>query len=776
MSGSINFNGLASGIDTASIISEMIAIDRQPETAIQTAQTALQAQQTAYNTVSAKLLALQATTYPLDALRGFSLVTAASSTATVASVTAVTGAQTGTHTINVTSLAQSQVISTSVQTSQTAPLGQSGQIIINGTAISYQAADSLQTFASNINAAQPGLTASIISPTSGQYYLTLGSTNSGVEGKISISDAGTGTLLGGTLGMFSGTSSFAHTLSPSGHGSALFADSATSIATLEGLTTPASGTVTLTVGGVAKTVSIDLSQSLSQIAQSINAGAAGTAQVVTVTDPITNTSKQQLQLNSTVTAFTDNKNLLANLGIVQSPLAAGNELTQAKDAVFTIDTLAATRPTNSFSDAISGVTINLLTPGTTNLTVSSDTTTIKSNIQAFVTAYNDTLDNIDTQSQYDPTSGTTGVLFGDSTTQNIFDSLVSNTNGSIPGLPSNLSLLSQVGITIDQNDRLQIDDATLSSQLTSNLSGVAKLFQASGTSSDPSVQFVSAAQTTVPSSTSGYAVHVFTPASQATYVSSSNQTLPLAADETLTFGGPLFGSSASGSPLQGYSLQLHAGATAAAIVSQINADTTIGPLVSASLTSGGNLQLISKQYGSTADFAVVSSASIGPDTSSIGTTPTEVQGVDVVGTINGETASGIGQFLTGSQTAGVSGTNGLALGLQLRVTATAAGNYGTMVYTSGVADVVKNYITGQTDAYTGALTTAVAGLQTQIDGDTSDIADIEARLTDEQTTLQQQFTAMEVAVAQIKAASSGLAALGVSASSSSSSSTSSSLQ
>ena len=197
MSGSINFSGLSSGIDSNSIIDQLIAVDRQPENSIKIQQQYLQQRQTAYNTVSAKLLGLQASTYSLDALRAFNIVTADSSAATVATVSAATGAQTGTHAINVANLAQSQVIGSVAQTSQTAPLNQHGQIIVNGKAINYQDADSLQSLAANINSAQAGVTASIITPTNGQYYLTLGSTNSGIQGKISLSDAGSGNLLGG---------------------------------------------------------------------------------------------------------------------------------------------------------------------------------------------------------------------------------------------------------------------------------------------------------------------------------------------------------------------------------------------------------------------------------------------------------------------------------------------------------------------------------------------------------------------------------------------------
>ncbi len=775
MSGSINFSGLSSGIDTGTIIDQLISVGRQPENSIKIQQQYLQQRQAAYNTVSAKLLGLQAAAFPLDALRAFNVVNATSSAPTVATVSAQTGAQTGTHAINVTSLAQAQVISSGVQSTQTGPLNQHGQILINGKAINYQDADSLQSIASSINSAQAGVTASIITPTTGQYYLTLGSNNSGVQGKISASDVGNGTLLSGGLGIYANTSSFAHPISANVVGSALFTDSATSIGTLQGQTAPAVGNVSLTIGGTARNVSIDLSQSLSQIAQTINNVSAGTATVATVTDPITNATKQQLQLTG-VTAYTDSNNVLANLGITQNNLNnSTTELTQGTDAAFTIDNIQASRPTNSFTDAISGVTINLVAAGATSLNVASDTASIKTNIQSFVKAYNDVLDTIDSNSQYDSGTGKTGPLFGDALTQNVYNDLVSNANGVITGLPSNLSLLSQIGITTDTSDHLQINDATLSQQLATNLSGVAKLFQSSGVSSDPNVQFVSATQDTVPSPAAGYKVHVFTPASQAVYQSASIQSQPLATDETLTFGGPLF-NTVVGSPLQGRSLQLRAGATAADIVSQINGDPIIGAQISASLVPpgggnpGGQLRLISKQYGSLADFAVVSSASIGTDTSGVGTLFQERKGVDVVGTINGETSTGVGQFLTGSQNGGTPGSKGQALGLQLRVAATAPGDYGATTFTSGVADIIKNYITGQTDGYTGALTQAVTSLKTNIDDYQSNIDGIEASLKAEQAFLKAQFTAMEVAVAQLKSSSAGLATLGITPASTTSSS------
>lgn len=766
----ISFAGLSTGIDTNQIIQAMLQRARLPEQFYQQDMQRIQARQAAYNALSAQLLTLQTSALSLDTYSTFRAMTVTSSNQNVVTATAQPGAQAGTHTITVNALAQAEMISSGPQTSQTAPLGFSGQLLINGKAINVSAADSLQSLATNINSAQAGVRAAIISPAQGQYYLTISSINTGVAGQISIADVGNGNLLQ-QLGIAGTGGRIKHPLtSGTGAGSDLFTDSVTPIATLEGLTTPPSGDVQIQLNnGSFQTVHIDLSQSLSQIAASINA-ALGTsaASVQSVTNPYTGQTEQQLQIAG-ATGFMDSNNVLADLGIYQVNLAAGRELAQAQDASFTIDGLAATRPTNTFSDLISGVTINLLQassgssgPATATITIANDTDSIQKAIQNFVTTYNNTVDMVSQQSQYDPNTGQTGVLFGDTTIEGLMNTLVQMVNGQVNGLPSSLSLLSQIGITLDQTGHLNIDQNALNKALSTNLQGVAQLFQASGTATDPNVQFVTSGPNTQPSPPGGYAVVITQPAKQAQFTAAFAQTQPLATAETITFGGPLFGMPATTSgTLTGPSITLHAGSTAADVVAQINSDPTISALVSASLDSQGRLQLTSKQYGSSATFDVVSSAPAAANSTGIGTTIQQVSGQDVQGTINGEVCTGNGQFLTDTQL----GTNGVgqgqAVGLEVRVTATQPGSYGTVSFTSGIADMVKNFLSSQTDPVTGALTLVVNQMQTQYQNDQQSINDIEAKIAMEEQMWLQEFTNMEQVVANLKASSAGLSAFGV---------------
>jgi flagellar hook-associated protein 2 len=161
------------------------------------------------------------------------------------------------------------------------------------------------------------------------------------------------------------------------------------------------------------------------------------------------------------------------------------------------------------------------------------------------------------------------------------------------------------------------------------------------------------------------------------------------------------------------------------------------------------------------------------NSSGIGTTLLDQKGVDVAGTINEEAATGIGQFLTGSQQGTTSTTNGKALGLQIRVTATAPGSYGTISFTSGVADLVKNYVNTQTDGFTGALATAVNGFQDNINDLQGSITDLETQLTAQQQALTDQYAQLEATVSQLRSAGAGLAALGLTVTSPSSNASSS---
>jgi len=149
---------------------------------------------------------------------------------------------------------------------------------------------------------------------------------------------------------------------------------------------------------------------------------------------------------------------------------------------------------------------------------------------------------------------------------------------------------------------------------------------------------------------------------------------------------------------------------------------------------------------------VVSNLEAASDNSGIGTTPINAEGQDVQGTINGEPATGRGQFLTGNS------NNPNTAGLQIRVTATAPGTYGKVHFTRGVADQVRLFARQVTDVVNGDIQNATNALRDQISAIERQIESIREEVNRRQLMLREQFARMERAISQMQSQGARLAA------------------
>jgi flagellar hook-associated protein 2 len=744
----INFSGLSTGIDSDSIIQQLLKLESRPITAIQTRQNQLRQQQVALGKISAAVSGLQAAAAKLDAQDAFRIVAASSSDSSVAAVSAQPGALAGTHEIQVLQLARAQRISSAAHSSQTDGLGLSGQILVNGKAVTIASGDSLQAIAASINSAKAGATASVVAVDSSTYRLVIASDNTGSANTLTIADVGNGTIARSGLGLITAGTSL-RTPVTNGAASALFSDNATSIATQVGLTAPAAGTIQ--INGV--DVAIDLgTDSLMSIAGKINvAGISGvSAAVVSATDPATGTTMQRLEITGASTpTFADDQNILTTLGVLKHSVA--DELVTAQDAEFKLNGLTLTRSSNTVTDAVSGLTITLLKQTgqpTANITVRADTETIKANISAFVSAFNQLKTTHQDVASFDPQTLATGPLFGDTTVQTLVDSLTDLVTGAVPGLPNSTAALSQIGISLSQAGLLNLDDAALTQALTTRLPDVARLFRATGTNVDTRISFLAATEKTLSSGAMGYAVEITAAPTRATMTAGTAHTADDNPDtEILNFSGGPFGA-------QGRGVIIAPNSTLDGIIAQINSHSVISLYVTASRT-GDSLTLTAKQYGAQGGFTVVSTQMAAANNTGIGTDPVSVTGVDVAGTINGEAATGRGQILAGN--AGNANTDGL----QVLVNSTVTGTHGSLVFSKGVGNLVKYMASSATDFLNGSLSTLSNDLNTRISEMQTEITDLQERLKARETFLRQQFGAMEAAVARIRSASAGLAALGV---------------
>ena len=133
------------------------------------------------------------------------------------------------------------------------------------------------------------------------------------------------------------------------------------------------------------------------------------------------------------------------------------------------------------SSGVTGLSVTALGEGTTNISVQSDTSTISSAINSFVTDYNAVQNYISSQTASSTSSTgkvTPGLFTGDLDVENIATSLRQLTD-AVPGSATSglAQTLNAIGVTSNgNNNTLSVNSTTLNSALASNLSEVQIIF------------------------------------------------------------------------------------------------------------------------------------------------------------------------------------------------------------------------------------------------------------------------------------------------------------
>lgn len=265
-----------------------------------------------------------------------------------------------------------------------------------------------------------------------------------------------------------------------------------------------SGTFTADSSKSPITIDIDAaSSSLDEIRDQINDANAGVrASVVYVgkNSGGTDIYKLALTANDTgaansmrITTMDSSDNVLAdNTGLAQlsyDPTKAtgtGNEYDvkiAAQDAALTVDGIALTRSSNTITDAINGVTLNLLKEDSTTLTIVKDTDSIKTALQTFVKAYNDVNTLTHDLSEYNSDTKTASVLTGDSGVRSLQTSLRQLIGYTVQPATLSVRNLSAVGIAMQRDGSLEFDTSKFDTAVTNSASDVATLFSSDTTAS-----------------------------------------------------------------------------------------------------------------------------------------------------------------------------------------------------------------------------------------------------------------------------------------------------
>jgi flagellar hook-associated protein 2 len=252
--------------------------------------------------------------------------------------------------------------------------------------------------------------------------------------------------------------------------SGAFTDSSTQVGT---------GTLTITVGGQAMNLSIDGSNnSLASIRDAINKASDNPGVSATI---VNGTDGAHLVLSGTRTGAANGFTVSGSGGDgglaalnYDASASSGNNLTAinaASDALYTIDGLAANSAGNSISTAIDGLTLNLSTLGTSTVSVADDPSKATSALSNLVNTYNSFVGIYQNLTKYDVTSKTAGAMIGDATLNGINSTLSRIVGGSANG-----ATLSSIGISLQVDGTLKLDNDKLSAALADGGKQVSDLF------------------------------------------------------------------------------------------------------------------------------------------------------------------------------------------------------------------------------------------------------------------------------------------------------------
>lgn len=234
------------------------------------------------------------------------------------------------------------------------------------------------------------------------------------------------------------------------------------------------GSFKFTVGsGTEQSVSVDATTTLTGLRDAINALDAGvTASIV---NDGSSPNPQRLILTSDSTGTSNALAITQN----NTSLNFATTLQTAQNASFSVDGLSMTRSSNTVTDAVSGVSIDLSSADaakTVTLTVARDTSAIKSKISDFVSKYNSVVSQIKSNNRYDTETRTSGAFFGDPVARSIWDDLRRTMSGAVSGLPSTMNRLIHAGISSDTEGVMSVDDTKLSTALSTGFDDVVDLF------------------------------------------------------------------------------------------------------------------------------------------------------------------------------------------------------------------------------------------------------------------------------------------------------------
>lgn len=222
-------------------------------------------------------------------------------------------------------------------------------------------------------------------------------------------------------------------------------------------------------GGASLSIPISATATLADLRNAINGSASNPGVTATILNA---DDGSHLLVTATKTGVANGFTLANTAG---TGLGATTALSGV-DASVTINGSTLTRPSNQITDAVDGLTLNLVkttdSGSPLTLTVASDNSALQNKLTALVNAYNNMTTVLKNQSAYNATTKTLSPLAGDSMIQTLQRSVRKALTDPVAGVNASYASLASVGVTVDRYGVMSLDSSKLNKAIAAEGSGV----------------------------------------------------------------------------------------------------------------------------------------------------------------------------------------------------------------------------------------------------------------------------------------------------------------
>jgi flagellar hook-associated protein 2 len=434
----VSLPGLSTGIDTKTLIAQLVQAESVGLTRLQNQLADYQSEKTAMTDLEAKVSTFKTALSNLHSLGNLKAFDTSSGDDTIVTASASASATEGSHTVQIKQLATAdRLVHNGEGISSASSLVGPGTLIISYNyqefAVTTTSETTLQELVNQINNSSdnPGVTASLLEydDGNGKWHLVLAGKDTGSDYQVSIQSTNAETK----------TAQTALTLESGG-------SNASTSTTINKLATFYDAK-TVTISGkdnanqdVSKTLTVNSYTTVQDLMDAVKDAYNDEVYVsmddgiLKITNKTTGASTLDVNLsftdsNSNVTTLALNSKEGGTQSTTLASFAAGKftQTQEAKDALVKVDGYPTdadawiSRQTNSISDIISGVTVNLLATSANDsggynsisLSLNRNTETVKKNLTAMIDAYNAIVSTIDTDTKYDSDKKKMGILSND---------------------------------------------------------------------------------------------------------------------------------------------------------------------------------------------------------------------------------------------------------------------------------------------------------------------------------------------------------------------------